>query len=165
MSVRPATVEDAAQLGPLQLRAWWRAYADIVDPQRLMEWDDESRTAHWAGILAAGGPTRTLVADIAGSVRGFVSVGASREDPGDPAVGEIWALYVDPPAQGAGLGGVLLAAGEDALRAAGHSSAVLGVLEHNGLARAFYARHGWTHVPGSESAHPWGGHVLYRRAL
>lgn len=165
MAVRPATVEDAAQLGPLQLRAWWRAYADIVDPHLLMEWDEESRAAHWSEILAAGEPTRTLVAEIAGSIRGFVSVGPSREDPGEPSVGEVWALYVDPAAQGAGLGGVLLAAGEDALRAAGHTSAVLGVLEENGLARAFYARHGWTLVPGSESSHPWGGHVLYRRTL
>jgi ribosomal protein S18 acetylase RimI-like enzyme len=161
---RPATLADAAAIGALQLRAWRWNYQDIVDPQELAEWDEESRGAHWVPILESG-DTATLVADVAGAVRGFASIGRSREPDAAPGEGEIWALYVDPPAQGAGVGIVLLEAAEEGLRGAGYRSAALRTLSENGLARGFYERHGWAYVEGRDEPHPWGTHVLYRRAL
>ena len=57
--------------------------------------------------------------------------------------GELMSLYVDPPAQGAGVGTALLAAAEGALREAGYTQAVVDVLDATDAARAFYERFGW----------------------
>jgi GNAT superfamily N-acetyltransferase len=163
MLTRRASLADAGAIGALQLRAWWRNYQDIVGGEHLIDEDEESRAAEWTQVLALG-LTETFVAELAGAVHGFATVGPGRED-GGGAEGELYALYVAPVAQGAGVGTALLAEAEQALRAAGHTTAVLRVLELNGLARTFYERHGWALVPGAETPHPWGTHVLYRRAL
>jgi GNAT superfamily N-acetyltransferase len=161
---RRATTADALAIGTVQLRAWWRNYEDIVGAQQLMEWDEESRAAHWAQLLDAG-QSMTFVADVAGAIRGFASVAPSREAAAPADEGELLALYVDPPAQGAGVGTALLAEATQELRATGYATAVLRVLRDNGLGRTFYERHGWALVPDSDAPHPWGVHVLYRRDL
>ncbi len=164
-TIRRATLEDAGAIGALQVRTWRRNYADIVDAQILEAIEPESRAARWATTLSAQDST-TLVAEVAGAVCGFASVGTSREEQAPADEGEILALYVDPPAQGAGVGTALLAAAEQALRERGHTSAVLRVMTENGLAQRFYARRGWTLVPGSELPHWWGvSVVLYRKPL
>lgn len=164
---RRATVADARAIAALQLRAFWRNYTDVVDPSLLSEEDEETRAAEWVARLSFE-PGETFVADVAGAVRGVVTVGPSREEPAvgeEFGSGEVHALYVDPPAQGAGLGTALATEADRALRAAGHAAATLRVLEGNGQARTFYERRGWTLVPGRGAPHPWGTHVLYRREL
>lgn len=165
MIVRAATLADAAPIGALQLRAWKWNYQDFVDQREFAEWDEESRGAHWVPILEGAAPTRTLVTEVAGQVCGFVSIGPSRESGAPAEEGEIWALYVDPQAQGAGVGRVLLAAAEDGMRADGYGRAVLRTLTENGLARGFYERRGWEYVPDGDAPHQWGAHVLFRRSL
>lgn len=161
---RRATVADARPIAALQLRAFWRNHQDFVGGERLSGEDEDTRAADWVTRLTSA-PEETFVAEVAGAVRGFVTVGRSREPEAGAATGEVHALYVDPPAQGAGVGTALAAEGDRALRAAGHGAATLRVLEANGLARTFYERHGWTLVPGADTPHPWGTHVLYRRDL
>ncbi len=162
---RRATVADARAIGELQLRAWWWAYQDIVAPQRLAEHDEEERAGRWAELIASGIPD-VLVAELEGRIRGFVSVGPSREDDAAATDGELYTIFVDPPAQGGGLGNALLAEGEQALRARGWSVGVLRVFAENGHARTFYERHGWTAVDGSERRHSWDvPEILYRRQL
>lgn len=87
--IRPATAADADAIAAIQQRALKRAHVDEEPPDLP---------------IAAG---QTLVADVAGRVHGFVTMDA----------GQIVAIYVDPPAQGAGLGTQLRAAAEEALRA------------------------------------------------
>jgi ribosomal protein S18 acetylase RimI-like enzyme len=140
--IRPARAGDAAALAGVQLRAWWRAYGDYVDHDELAAHTVASRTERWREILA-GGQTQTAVAEVDGRVTGFASVGVPVHADPEPGLGELHAIYVDPPAQGAGLGSALLADAEERLRAQGFSRALLCVFEANGLARAFYARHGW----------------------
>ncbi|WP_354702251.1 acetyltransferase [Paraconexibacter sp. AEG42_29] len=165
MITRRATVADARPIAAVQLRAWWRNYQDIVDTQHFLEWDEESRAAQWVDTLVTG-LSETFVAEVAGSVCGFATVGPSREQDAAGDEGELWALYVDPPAQGAGVGTRLMAEAEQALRAAGHRAGVLRTLRDNGLARTFYERHGWSFVDGSAELHHWDtAHVLYRREL
>lgn len=61
---------------------------------------------------------------------------------GDPRDGTIWALFVDPAHQGAGLGTRLLSAACEDLRASGH--AVLRLTTDPGTRAArLYARLGW----------------------
>jgi GNAT superfamily N-acetyltransferase len=83
------------------------------------------------------------VADVGGRVAGFASYGDARGEHAGPGLGELHAIYVDPPAQGAGAGSALLAAAEQGLRDEGHERAMLWVFVRNGLARAFYAARGW----------------------
>lgn len=140
--IRPARPDDAAPIAGVQVRAWRHAYADIVDHEHLAGYTIASRTERWREILACG-RAETAVAEVAARVAGFASVGAPMHAEPQPGLGELLALYVDPPAQGAGLGTALLADAERQLRAQGFARAVLGVFEANGLARAFYAAHGW----------------------
>lgn len=161
---RRATLADARPIAALQIQAWLRNYQDFVDPRHFAGADEDERTAVWTEYLSFG-PASTFVMEVAGVVRGFATVGPSREEGAAGAEGEIWALYVDPAAQGAGVGTALLAEAVQALRAAGQATAILRTLEGNGLARTFYERQGWTFVPDGTEPHEWGPHVLYRRAL
>lgn len=162
--IRAATVADAPAIAALQTRAWWRAYPDIVDPALLAADPEDERVGRWARHLAAQ-ESQTLVADVGGHIAGFASVGPSRLPDPPPGEGELFAIYVDPAAQGAGLGTALLAAAERVLRDLGYTSGVLEVLAANEPARAFYSGHGWPHDGGVPVAHDWGPCVHHRRAL
>jgi GNAT superfamily N-acetyltransferase len=163
--------QDAAQIAGVDVRAWWHAYRPFLDEQRLAERDVEQRTAVWAGNLAEGALGETWVLEVAGRIAGFVSAGRARDDddaPGAAARGEIYALYVDPPAQGAGAGTTLLAHAEERLRALGHERAMLWTFTDNGLARRFYERHGWVLEDAgarNESCEAWAPAVRYGRVL
>jgi GNAT superfamily N-acetyltransferase len=148
--IRRATVGDAAAIASIQARAWRHAYADIVDPEDTPSSDHQApRFAEHIGDGAA-----VYVWDQDGRIAGFAALEGA----------ELRAIYVDPPAQGAGVGGALLGAAVEALRAAGHSEAFLWTFAANGLARAFYERHGWELVPGRLDR-LGAPEVRYRRAL
>jgi GNAT superfamily N-acetyltransferase len=153
--IRPATARDAEAIAGVQVRAWHHAYADIVAPEHLAEHTVASRTARWRELLARGEST-TLVIEVQGAIAGFATI----------VPGELRALYVDPPAQGAGAGSALLRAAHDALRADGRREAVLWVFEANGHARAFYERHGWAaEDPPVVNDDRWARELRYHKTL
>jgi GNAT superfamily N-acetyltransferase len=86
--IRPATAGDARAIAEIQRRALARAHVDEQPPD----------------LPVAEGTT--LVAEVAGRIHGFATM----------AGGEIVALFVDPAAQGAGLGTRLHAAAEAQLQ-------------------------------------------------
>jgi GNAT superfamily N-acetyltransferase len=147
--IRRATPADAASIAAVQARAWRHAYADIVDPERMP--DPEQQRQRFAERIADGG--EVYVFDQDDRVVGFAALDGA----------ELRAIYVDPPAQGAGVGTALLEAAVDALRTAGHAEAFLWTFAANGLARTFYERHGWTLVAGHQER--LAPEVRYRRAL
>jgi GNAT superfamily N-acetyltransferase len=147
--IRRATPADAPAIAAVQARTWRHAYADIVDPERMPT--VELQSPRWTDLLDGGG--EVYVFDQAGQVAGFAALDGA----------ELRAIYVDPPAQGAGVGGALLDAAVDALRGAGHREAFLWTFEANGLARAFYERHGWELVSGHQER--GAPEVRYRRIL
>jgi GNAT superfamily N-acetyltransferase len=156
--IRAATVDDAAVIASIQARGWRHAYADIVDPEHMP--DPAESEPRWRELLAD--PARdAIVCEAEATVAGFAAFGPSR-DPGAGS-GELYAIYVEPSAQGAGVGKVLIAAAVDGLRARGFADAMLWTLEGNGLARAFYERHGWTLDAGVVQNDP--PEVRYRRTL
>ena len=163
--IRAATVADARAIGALQLRAWLRAYEDFVDGSVMAGYDVAGREARWAKWLSEDEGVHTFVAEVGGRVCGFVTAGPDRSDRSPADTGEVWALNVDPPAQGAGLGGSLLSAGEAHLVERGCTSAVLWVFRDNGLARGFYEGHGWSLVPDSDREDEWAPQVQYEKAL
>jgi GNAT superfamily N-acetyltransferase len=123
--IRRATVDDAAAIARVHVATWQFAYAEILDPQLLAALDDEERTQRWEGWLH--GLAAVWVAEGGGRVVGFASV---RD-------GELTTLYVDPVAQGAGVGTQLLAEAE------AFGAAELEVFEANGHGRMFYEARGW----------------------
>jgi GNAT superfamily N-acetyltransferase len=147
--IRRATPDDAPALAAVHVRAWRRAYADIVALEEMPT--IYRRRERWDALLADG--AEVYVFDQDSRIAGFAALDGN----------ELRAIYVDPPAQGAGVGTALLAAAIDALRAGGHDEAFLWTFEANGLARAFYERHGWELVPGRQER--LAPEVRYRRAL
>ena len=165
--IRAAIAADADAIAALQGRAWRRAYADFLPPEASEPDAAAARRAGWGEVLAAPAerPT-TLVWDQDGIVAGFAAVGAARDDAATPGCGELMALYVDPVAQGAGVGRALLDAAHTLLREAGYAEAVLWVFERNEAARALYERRGWILDPGAVGpAGWWAPAVRYRRGL
>jgi GNAT superfamily N-acetyltransferase len=97
--------------------------------------------------MAETGPSRggvlAAVAD-GGSITGFASFGPSRDHDADPRrTGEVFAIYVDPDAWGAGTGRELMAGAVAELARLGYTDATLWVLDANDRARRFYALAGW----------------------
>jgi ribosomal protein S18 acetylase RimI-like enzyme len=162
--LRRGTPEDAEQIAGISVRAWVHAYESFLDPRVLAERTVASQAERWRAWLA-GTETETQVAEVHSRIAGYATVGASRDGDADDTVGQLSGLYVDPPAQGAGLGTRLLADAVARLRASGFAVATLWVFHENGLGRAFYERHGWRPDPdgvGRESAEWHGPALRYR---
>jgi GNAT superfamily N-acetyltransferase len=153
--IRPAIRGDARAIAELEVRAWRWAFGDLVDEGDMPT--VAARRARWT--------TRPLdgahVAELAGRVVGVVQVGPSADEPG---TGRLRGHYVDPAAQGAGVGGRLHDHALAALRDAGFAVATLWVFAANGQAREFYAARGWAPDGGRAE---WAGvsELRYRRTL
>lgn len=145
--IRPVTEADARAIAELEVRAWRWAYVDFVAEEDMITVAE--REAWWRG--AAEG---TFAAEVEDRVVGVVQV----------AEGEVKALYVEPAAQGAGLGATLLEFACERLRAAGHAEAVLWTFEPNGHARGFFERRGWV-ADGARGERLGTSELRYRQNL
>ncbi|HEX4671135.1 MAG TPA: GNAT family N-acetyltransferase [Solirubrobacteraceae bacterium] len=134
--IRRARVADAAAIARVHVASSQFAYAEILPGERIAAMSVEEKRAEWQELLDDGGVV--WVAEVEGSVVGFTSL--ERE--------HLTSLYVDPIAQGAGVGTALLA---EAQRAGART---LDVLDDSGQARMFYEGRGWTDA--GESALHWG---------
>lgn len=81
VTIRPVEPADAEPLAHLHVRVWEDAYGGLVPAQVFAERRATlpARVERWRTIIATS-PARTAVADHAGSVVGFVSVGPPREE-------------------------------------------------------------------------------------
>ncbi len=169
MSVRPARPGDEDGIATVHVRTWQEAYARVFGRERLATIDFEARRRGWGEQLSAPAPrTANLVAERAGEVVGFASVGPSRDDDATDETGELYAIYALPTEWGGGVGRELHAAALAALRDAGFRDAALWVLEDNPRARRFYEREGWALDGGRMDAEILGvgvTEVRYRREL
>ncbi len=139
MNVRLASADDSRAIETIRIHAWRVAYRHAFPPDELdaLPIDPE----RWRPRLRVPPPGwATYVAEDAGRVVGFVSVGPSRDEVG---LGELYAIYVDPERWSNGAGRALIAIAEERL-ASDYDSALLWVLEDNPRARHFYERAGWT---------------------
>jgi GNAT superfamily N-acetyltransferase len=166
--IRLATADDAGAIARVQVRGWLHAYAGFIDPERLAEQTVERREPRWREHLGDDAATgRTWVWDQDGTVVGFAAAGPARDADAGPDTGELYAIYVDPAAQGAGVGRALLGHAERWLAESGFAHAVLWSFAAAGQARAFYERFGWRLDEGAPP-HPeewWAPSVRYRREL
>jgi len=147
-AVRRAAVGDATGVARIQVRAWHHAFADLVLPELTPTVQEQ--TERWT--LALTDPqVQVLVAEVAGEMRGFAAFGPAR-DADVEGLGELYAYYVDPAAQGAGIGALLFVEMEGALRFAGFDEIVLWTPE-GGLARELYERRGYVQDRETEPGH------------
>jgi ribosomal protein S18 acetylase RimI-like enzyme len=140
VTVRPATVADAAAMGRVHVRARQAAYRGQMPDDYLDGLRASERAAGWQRTLHRERPLgAVLVAARDGEVVGFANVGPA----GDPdGAGELYAINVDPAHWGTGAGRALLRAAQDELARLGFTESVLWVLPANARARRFYERAG-----------------------
>ncbi|NUR76539.1 MAG: GNAT family N-acetyltransferase [Thermoleophilia bacterium] len=149
MQVRKATGADADAIAGVQERGWQTAYRHVF-PAEELDRGGFIHASRWSERLERPPPGwSTFVAERAGVVVGFASVGPSRDESG---IGELYAIYVEPDEWSTGAGRALLEQAEQQLRSE-YAEATLWVLEDNPRARRFYERAGWA-VDGGRKAEP-----------
>ena len=156
--VRPGTPEDAEAVARVNVETWQAAYAHALPRDLLMNLSVQERAEFWRSWPP-------LVAEVDGEIVGYVAVGAGSDGDAD---GELFAIYVHPDHWGTGAGRRLIQAGEERLRALGHSEASLWVLEDNPRARRFYEAAGWSTDGTTRPIELLGVEVpeiLYRKSL
>ncbi len=143
--VRPARMQDAADIARVHVATWRTAYRGLLPEGYLASLSEAEYEARWRRILGLGGAGGVFVADDGGEIVGFASGG--RERAGEAGYsGELYAIYVLERAQGQGHGRTLVAAVVDALRALRLDDMIVWVLRDNPPARRFYERLGGTYV-------------------
>ena len=140
--VRAVTPGDVGAVIRLQVASWREAYAGIIPAGYLTAMSAAEREQrHLARVLDPEPRTAYLLAERGGAVVGMTHAGPARDADLDPGVvGEIRAMYVDPPAWSTGVGAALMQAALEHLSVAGARAVSLWVLEANTRARAFYER-------------------------
>jgi GNAT superfamily N-acetyltransferase len=141
--VRAAVPDDAGRIAEVNVRSWRAAYAGIVPQAILAGMVIEPRRVTWLDRIADLGQRTLFVAELDGRVEGYALSGPTRDHDLPDLAGEVYAIYVDPPAQGRGLGRALLEAASGELASAGFEPLVLWVLTANASGRAFYEACGW----------------------
>ena len=151
ITVRAAGPDDAEGITRIHLVGWQRGYADLMPSaylaQRIAE--EPARTASRREHLeTAQGRDQTLVAVDGAEVLGFTNFGPDRDE---PAIGEVYAIYVDPDRLSTGIGQALMNGAVDRLRARGLAPVRLWVLAGNARGLAFYERYGFRPDGGRSS--------------
>ena len=156
MIVKRASLEDVPSIATIHVRAWRRAYSNVIDPQFLRDLSIEDRIPRWRAILERN-DSQTLVATVDGQVVGFVSYGECRDQDASIEDGEIWALYVDPKVWRQGIGRALMQRAIQELRDLGSSKTLLWVFSRNLRGIGFYQSLGFVRLVGSEKTFELGG--------
>lgn len=144
-ALRVARSGEALGIADVQFAAWQRAYRGLVPDAVLDTLSVHELTSGWRRWIEEGAPSRvTWIAEVAGRVRAFASIGPTRDQDADArTVGELYAFYVHPEVWRLRIGTELEARARRELLERGFLRATLWVLEHNRRGRAFYERIGW----------------------
>jgi ribosomal protein S18 acetylase RimI-like enzyme len=124
--IRRAARADAAGIALVHVHAWNHNYDGIVAGEHLAARTVEARMEKWLEWLDDPA-VLVWVDEVEGEIAGFAAVTGR----------ELRGLYVDPAAQGAGVGSRLLDEAE------GAGACELEVFAANGHARGFYEARGW----------------------
>jgi GNAT superfamily N-acetyltransferase len=146
ITVRPALPSDAAAIGEVfdaAVRVGWTYLGELVQQPMFTSED-------WVQLVADHQPPDVLL--VADHETAGV-IGYTAAHPGD---GEMFLLFVHPDHGGIGVGGMLLAAADDVLRAGGCRDAFLFTHERNVGPLAFYAAAGY-HPDGTNRASDFHG--------
>ncbi len=180
VTIRAATIADAAGIAVVQRAGWFAAYEGIVPHDIIEQVQAPDGGARIRERLRGRPWQHTLVAcDEAGEVVGYAAYGPERDvlyGFWPPAltgagaagqVGELYALYVHPDWWSTGTGRALISDVLDKTTALGYGEVVLWVLEENARARRFYSLAGFEPDGAINILDGLGGvpEVRYRRAM
>ncbi len=144
VTVRPATVADAAGIARIHTDSWRFAYRGLLPQAVLDGLSTDSRTHSWEhGITHPLPRAVTLVAVRDDRVLGFCSCGPSLDSDAPDTRGQVAAIYVDPATSRQGIGRSLMDAAIDHLRDQGFTDAELWVMAGNDIGQRFYEGYGW----------------------
>jgi len=119
--IREASTADARDVARVHVRSWQAGYHGLLPAEYLDGLDPGQRASRYTfADMPATGPY-TMVATDEHGICGLVTTGVAR-NPDTPAMGEIWALYVDPLRWRCGIGRHLTAAARARLRADGYAA-------------------------------------------
>ena len=139
-AVRTIRHDESAALRGLRLRALAdapAAFAATLAAESAL--DDE----HWRQLVqeAIAGEQSTIVVAVDGGR--WVGMAAGRWFERDRGIAQLWGLFVEPSARGAGTGAALVSAVCDWAAAHGATFVRLGIIEPADELRCFYARLGF----------------------
>ncbi|MEY9777108.1 N-acetyltransferase family protein [Arthrobacter sp. MW3 TE3886] len=148
ISVRAATVHDAARLAEIHIAAWRATYRGVMTDEYLDGLDAGRAAFAWRrNILDPGEGTIHLVVQSGDNVVGFAILGPA--DAPDPGTGQLHAINVHPDWWAQGAGSVLFAAAEQQLIDLGFDRAFLWVEKSNDRAISFYTNRCWVDDGGT----------------
>ncbi len=133
--IRRARSEDAEAIARIKLATWRTTYAPILDPEFLANLTQEGVADDWRRRIDA--EDVIFVEEQDGTVRGYALWIALPID-GWPHKNMLAALYVDPAAQGQGVGKRLIATCATWAISAGHTGMMISAFEQNLLALNLY---------------------------
>jgi GNAT superfamily N-acetyltransferase len=154
VQIRDATVDDADAIALVHVHGWQWGYRGLLPEDFLTGLSADRRAEQWRSWLLEPGRTRTRVAFTEdGACAGLAASGPSRDPGAHDDTGEVYAIYLEEPLAGTGLGTDLLRSAVGWLAEQGFARATLWVLAGNARARRFYEREGWT-PDGAEKSEP-----------
>jgi ribosomal protein S18 acetylase RimI-like enzyme len=147
-TIRPFAARDEDAIIDLSIRAWapvFRSFEAMMGPDLYARVHADWRRDQAAAVRQAIADNDTWVAEIDGSVAGFVNV--TFDETGRS--GEIYMIAVDPALQRRGVGWLLTERALDEMRARGIDLAIVATGGDPGHApaRATYEKAGFTPVP------------------
>jgi GNAT superfamily N-acetyltransferase len=151
----------------VHVRSWQAAYRGLLPDPYLDSLRPEDRAARYTFDRDGADDPITIVVLVGDRIRGFATIGPASSGE-DRDVGEVLALYVDPPSWERGLGGELIAEARRRLTARGFTEAILWVLAGNRRADRFYRADGWLPDGARREEEIWGvraDELRYRRTL
>ena len=108
MPIRDATIDDADAVALVHVHGWQWGYRGLLPDEYLDGLSAEQRAEQWRSWLLEPGRTRTRLAEVDGTCVGFSVSGPSRDPGAADDTGEVYAIYVEAPSAGTGLGAELL---------------------------------------------------------
>jgi ribosomal protein S18 acetylase RimI-like enzyme len=154
MQIRLMTADDVDAVLDLSIRAWepvFRSFEQVLGTSIYLkiypDWEPTQREV--VRTLCEDEKSTTWVADVDGTVAGFVVYKLDTQENGQPNIGEVELLAVDPRFQNRGIGTALNTFALDKLREAGMTLAVVGTGGDPGhaAARRSYEKAGYTALP------------------
>ena len=139
-TIRSATAADAEVVTRIYIDSWNAGFGKLLS--RADRAVTQELTERWRHDLAKPIPYRWWVAELRGSIIGFVGIGPSR-DPVDAQLGEVDTIAVDPLYWRAGTGRMLMLLALQYLAADGYHQAILWTVEGYDRGIAFYEAMGW----------------------
>ncbi len=145
MIIRRMQPADARPISEIRVITWRATYRGLIDDDYLDHLDIEEDAQRRVEYLAMPNPSSfTLVAEDSGEVRGYC-IGGPERNSHPVYTGEIYALYILPQYQKAGIGKSLVIAGAKELLMKGHHGMIIAALAGN-PARKFYEHLGGKHI-------------------